>query len=255
MRLCGKEIDWGQMFNFKFVKTQLIIYLSCLAFFLIIRDRDFAFLKVISVALISTLALETAILYLKNRTLQITESSIITGLIIGYVLAGDEAWWKIFLASLMAVFSKHLLRVKNKHIFNPAAFGILLTIILFGASTEWRGTYLWYILLPFGSYLAYRIKKVELIIGYAIISLLLFGAQAISQKVFFWNIFGYFSYFYIFVMVIEPKTTPVKTIGKYLFGAGTAALIFVLTGLGIKFDVELFSLLVMNATVPLLNRL
>ena len=243
------------MLNFKSIKTQLIIYLFCLAFFLIIKDRDFAFLKVISVALISTVALEAVIFYLKNRTLQISESSIITGLIIGYVLAGEVAWWKVVLASLMAVLSKYLLRVKNKHIFNPAAFGIFLTIILFSASTGWKGTYLWYILVPFGLYFAYRIKKIELIIGYAIIFLVLFGAQAISQKVLFWNIFGYFSYFYIFVMVIEPKTTPVKIIGKYIFGAGTAALIFILTELGIKFDVELFSLLVMNATVPPLNKL
>lgn len=243
------------MFNVKFVKTQLIIFLSCLAILLIIKHKDLYFLKAISVALVSALVLESAILYLKNRTLQISESSIITGLIIGYVLAGGEAGWRIVLASLTAILSKHLLRVKNRHIFNPAAFGIFLAIILFGASTAWQGTYLWYILAPFGFYCAYRIKKVEVVVGYAVISLLLFGGQAISQKISPGKIFGYFSYFYIFVMVIEPKTTPVKTAGKYLFGAGTAALIFILTELGVRFDVELFSLLAMNAAVALLNKL
>jgi Na+-translocating ferredoxin:NAD+ oxidoreductase RnfD subunit len=43
--------------------------------------------------------------------------------------------------------------------------------------------------------------------------------------------------------------------GKYLFGAGVATLIFVLTEAGVRFDAELFSLLIMNAAVPLLNRL
>ena len=34
-----------------------------------------------------------------------------------------------------------------------------------------------------------------------------------------------------------------------------AAFIFILTEIGAKFDVELFSLLAMNAVVPLLNKL
>jgi len=83
----------------------------------------------------------------------------------------------------------------------------------------------------------------------------LFGAQAVAQRVSLWNIFGYFSYFYIFVMVIEPRTTPLNSIGKFIFGAGTAALIFILTEAGAGFDIELFSLLAMNVTVPLLNRI
>ena len=59
---------------------------------------------------------------------------------------------------------------------------------------------------------------------------------------------------FIFIMVIEPKTTPVKKLGKYLFGSGIAALIFILTERGVKFDIELFSLLAMNLVVPFLNK-
>jgi len=243
------------MLNFKSIKTQLIIYLVCFALFLAIKDKDISFLFSVLVAVISALVIESFILYLKTKDFRITESAVITGLIIGFVLSGDEAWWKFIFASALAIFSKHLIAFKKKHIFNPAAFGIFLSIILFGASTQWRGTYLWYIVVPFGIYFVYKLKKTGVLIGYALISLLLFGSQAMLEKVSFWNIFGYFSYFYIFVMVIEPKTTPLKTMGKYLFGAGTAALIFILTEAGVKFDVELFSLLVMNATVPLLNKL
>ena len=243
------------MFNLKSIKTQLIIYLACFALFLAIKDKDILFLFTVLVAVISALVIESLILYLKTKTFRITESSVITGLIIGFVLSSDEVWWKFIFASALAIFSKHLIRFHRKHIFNPAAFGIFLSIILLSASTQWRGTYLWYIVVPFGIYFVYKLKKTEVLIGYALVSLLLFGSQAMLQKVSFWNIFGYLSYFYIFVMVIEPKTTPLKTMGKYFFGAVTAALIFILSEAGAKFDVELFSLLVMNATVPLLNKL
>lgn len=243
------------MFNLKSIKAQLILYLGSFAFLLAAIERDYVFLAAFAIAVITSAATDSLILYFKTKLLQITESSIITGMIIGYVIASDEALWKFMFAAVLAILSKYLIRIRKKHIFNPAAFGVFLTLVILGASTQWKGTYYWYVLVPFGIYFAYKIKKLEIIIGYAIISLLLFGRQAIIQKIPFLDISGYFSYFYIFVMVIEPKTTPLNSMGKYLFGAGTAALIFILTQVGARFDVELFSLLAMNATGLLLNKL
>ena len=243
------------MLKLKSIKTRLILYLAFFALFLAAKDRDVLFLGTLIIAVISSLAAESVILYLKTKVFQVTESSIITGLIIGYVLSSDEVWWRFVLASSLAILSKYLIRFRKKHIFNPASFGIFLTLIIFGASTQWKETYAWYILLPFGFYFAQKIRKMEIIIGYAVFSLTLFGIQAVLQKVPLWHIFGYLSYFYIFVMVIEPKTTPLRPIGKFLFGAGVAVLIFILTAAGARFDVELFSLLAMNIAVPLLNKL
>lgn len=241
------------MLNFKSIKTQLIIYLACFAIFLAFKDKDVGFLVIIIIAVASSLTVESTLKYIKTKSFQVTESSIITGLIVGYTLSSDEAWWKFILASALAILSKYLIRFRKKHIFNPAAFGIFLTLV-FGAFSQWRGTYYWYILFPFGIYFALKIRKIEVIISYAVISLGLFGTQAIFQHVSLQNIFGYFSYFFIFIMVIEPMTSPIKPIGKLIFGAGVAGIIFILTELGAKFDVELLSLLVMNATVPLLNK-
>jgi Na+-translocating ferredoxin:NAD+ oxidoreductase RnfD subunit len=243
------------MLQLKSIKSQLILYLACFAIFLSVKDKDAIFLAMISIAVISSLVIESSILYFKTKIFQITESSIITGLIIGYVLSSDEGWLRFVLASSLAVLSKYLIRFRKKHIFNPAAFGIFLTLIFLGAATQWKGTYVWYILLPFGFYFVEKIKKIEIIIGYALVSLALFGIQAFLQKIALWHIFGYLSYFYIFVMVIEPKTTPMRPMGKFFFGAGVAMLIFILTELGAKFDVELFSLLILNITVPILNKI
>lgn len=243
------------MFNLKSIKTQLILYLVCFAIFLAIKDKDPAFLLSSLIAIFSASTIETLILYFKTKKLQITESSIITGLIIGFVLSSDAGWWNFVFAAALAIISKYLIIFKEKHIFNPAALGIFFSVILLGASTEWRGTYLWYVLVPFGLYFTRETKKIEVVTGYAVVSLLLFGIQALLRKAPLWNISGYFSYFYIFIMVIEPKTTPVKAMPKYLFGAAVAALIFILTGAGVRFDVELFSLLALNAASPLLNKL
>jgi Na+-translocating ferredoxin:NAD+ oxidoreductase RnfD subunit len=237
------------------IKTQVIVFLVCFGIFLSIKDRDSAFLLTTFIAVISSVLIDCAFSYLKNKKFTVTESSIISGLIIGYVLSSDQAWWMFFLASSLAISSKYLIRFHKRQIFNPAAFGILLTIGLFGTQTQWKGTYLWYILIPAGLYFSWKIKKLEIIIGYLAAALLLFGIQASIQKTPLLNIFGYLSYFYIFIMVIEPKTTPIKLPGKLLFGLGLAALIFILTEVGVRFDAELGSLLALNISVPFLNKL
>jgi len=242
------------MLNLKSIKTQLILFLGCFALFIAVKDKDPAFLFTTLIAVIFASAIEALISYLKTRTLRIGESAVITGLIAGYVISSDEVWWKPALVCSLAILSKHLVRFQKKHIFNPAAFGIFTAILFFGIAAQWKATYLWYVLAPLGIYFAHRLRKTEVLIGYAVVSCVLFGTQALLSKVPLGNISGYFSYFYIFVMIIEPKTSPSKPLGKYVFGTGIAVLIFIFTEAGVKFDAELLSLLLMNAAVPLLNK-
>jgi len=237
------------------IKTKLIIFLAAFAAFLSIRDRDAAFIFSAITALASAIITDLICSYVKNGKFSISGSSTVSALIIGFVLAGDNPWWIIVSASLFAILSKYLIRFNKKHIFNPAAFGIFLSILFFGANTQWKGTFLWYILLPAGLYFTYKIRKLELIVGYFITALGLFGIQAVLNKVPLIDIFGYLSYFYIFVMLIEPKTTPIKPLAKLVFGIAAAGLIFIFIQAQVKFDSELAALLILNLFVPLLNRI
>ena len=242
------------MLNVRSIKTQLALYLLVLALFLAVQGKDLSFLVSFAVCLMAAVAAEAVLLYFKTKKGQVTESAVIAGAIVGYVLSSDEAWWKLVLAAVFTIGLKHVVRWRNKHIFNPAALGLFIAILVLGVSLQWKGTYLWYFLAPCGFYLAWKMRKMEILAGYAGVSLVLFGAQALLQGVSLLNIFGYFSYFYIFIMVIEPKTTPSSRIGKYVFGAGLAGLIFLLNASDLSVEVELLSLLAMNAAVPLLNR-
>jgi Na+-translocating ferredoxin:NAD+ oxidoreductase RnfD subunit len=221
----------------------------------LVRDRDTAFLFTTFVALVSAIIIDLAASYFKNKKFSISESSIISALIIGFVLAGDSPRWVVAAAVLLALSSKYLIRFNKKHIFNPAAFGIFLSILLFGATTQWKGTFFWYLLLPAGLYFTYKLRKLELIIGYFAVALALFGAQALLNRVPLVNIIGYFSYFYVFIMLIEPKTTPIKSLAKFIFGIGAAVLIFIFIQAQVRFDSELAALLILNLSVPLLNKI
>jgi len=237
------------------LKSQLILYLFALAIFIILKDKNFKFLFAIFISVFSSIFIESLILFLKGKSFIVSQSSIITGLIIGYVIASNENWVKIVLVSLLAILSKYLIKFRKRHIFNPAGFGLFLSTIFFGVSLEWHGTYLWYILIPFGIYFVYRIKRIALLLGYIGVALFLFFMKAFLSNYSLAGFLYYFSYFYIFIMLIEPKTTPVEILPQFLFGALNSILAFILTEIGVRFDVEIFSLLILNASVPLLNLL
>jgi enediyne biosynthesis protein E5 len=236
------------------IKIQLFIFLSFFAFYLSFMDRDWRFLFGVSLSVVFCFILESLIIYFKEKKFRLADSAAITGLIIGYVLASSQPWWIFLLASLVAVCSKHIIRVKAKHIFNPAAFGIFSAILLTGAYTQWKGTYAWYILVPFGIYFVSKIRKAEILIGYIVAFFILFGSQAIMQKISLVNILGYLNYFFIFIMLVEPKTTPIYPKGKVIFGVACAVLIFIFAQIGVKVDAELSALIILNLLVPLFNK-
>jgi len=235
------------------IKLQLSIFLILFALYLSFIGKDTLFLLSLGISLISAIGTDTFITYLKTKKLILAESSIVSGLIIGYVLSSSQAWWIIALASIFAISSKHLIRFKARHIFNPAGFGTMAAVFLLGASTEWKGANLWYIVIPFGIYFVFKIKKQEIVVSYFIASFVLFGAQALIQNTQILNILGYLNYFFIFIMLIEPMTTPMTYYGKIIFGSGAGILIFILYVFGIR-ETELVALACFNLAAPLLNR-
>jgi len=237
----------------KSIKVQLGIFLSLFSAYIVFLEKHAEFLLAICISVISAALVDSAAAYLKKKEFVVTESSIVTGLIVSYVMAGSRAWWIIALASILAISSKHIIRFKARHIFNPAAFGVLAVVFLLGAYTEWKGAYLWYIIIPFGVYFSFKIKKLELVISYFIASFILFGGQAVIQGVNLWEILGYLNYFFIFIMLIEPMTTPATKFGKMIFGSGVGGMVFILYTLGVK-EPELLALACLNLFTPLLNK-
>lgn len=237
------------------IKTQLIIFLAAFALFLSVKEGDKAFLITTAAAVFFTVFAEAAFVCFKDKKFSISESAVISGLIIGFILSSDEPLWIFLLAAFLAVASRHYIVSAGGHLFNPAAFGIFFVVLLFGASTQWKGTFAWQALIPAGLYFGRSVRKLAIIAGYALVTFVLFGAQALRGGYSFLSVFGYLSYFYIFIMIIEPKTTPLRVPGKLIFGGAIALLIFILTEIGVKFDAELCALLALNLYVPALNKM
>jgi len=244
-----------KMLNIKSIKTQVILFLVIFSLGLSLPDKNVSFLFSAGICLVCSILFELFFLVIKKKPLIFPESAVITGLILGLVLASNQPKYVYVLAAFLAIGSKQIIRIKEKHIFNPAAFGILLTTLLLHANTQWLGTYLWYVLAPVGLYFIYKLRKLELLISYLVTATLLWTIQSLIQKINPLYVFGYLSYFFIFIMLIEPKTTPITKLGKIIFGILVGVTIFILTQIGIRFDAELASLLLANTMVVFLNNL
>lgn len=67
------------------------------------------------------------------------DGGIVTGLIIGLVLSATVSWQVVALTAVIAVVSKHMLKMGRKPIFNPAAFALLFTLLVFHTGQSWWG--------------------------------------------------------------------------------------------------------------------
>ena len=237
------------------VKVQLSIFLAVFGLYLSFLSRDFLLLKGIVLALLFTVSTDALISYIKNKKLVITESSLVSGLIIGYVLSSDLEWWVIGLAGVLAIASKHFIRFRERHIFNPAALGIFLTTLSLAVFTQWKAAYTWYIIVPAGVYFTLKIRKFDIVLSYFVVSVILYGIQAMMHGASLINILGYLNYFFIFIMLIEPRTTPFSRTGKILFGAGVASLTFLFYERSVRLEVELAALLCFNILNMFLNKI
>ena len=243
------------MINFKSIKVQINLFLAVFAAFLYLKEPRLALLTGFFWAILFSVLIEGIVLLLKAKKFQITDSALTSGLIIGYVFAAESPWWMFLVVAAFTVGLKRLLRFRGKNLLNPAAQGIFLAVLLLKGFTEWKGAYEWYILIPAGLYIVNKIKKTEVVWGYFGMSLALFIPQALAQGASLLDIPGYFNYFFIFIMLIEPKTTPPTRWPKVAFGAGVALLVFLFTEWGFRYEPELFALLVVNALVPFINKI
>jgi len=130
-------------------------------------------------------------------------------------------------AGLIALASKYILAIRGKHVFNPAALGAVVVVFFFEqGATWWAGGNL--PMLPLvligGILVARKLRHADLILaflGVALLSILLpvvvSGGEllpALRSALVNGSLF-----FFAFVMLVEPLTTPPRRIGRLAYGA------------------------------------
>jgi len=210
------------------------------------------------IAAITTTLLDLFVEYFKSKTWQFPQSALISGLFIGGLLTQNLQWYVYVLAGAIAILSKHLIKIQQKHIFNPANFGVLLVSIIFGVSHTWWVSSPLILVLIFGIFIIWRLRRFDLAISFLISYYLINSLIGIYQgaqlsEIYYAIINGGVIYFFSMYMLIEPKTNPIQRKQRIIYGSLVAAL-FIVFGFFIpQHDLPL-ALAIGNVFVPILNK-
>ena len=143
-------------------------------------------------------------------------SAYITGISVG-ILVRSPALWPYVLCSLISIMSKYVLRINDRHIWNPSNFGICALLLLApqavaGLSIQW-GNNIWPMLViwALGSAIIWRVNRFNItgtyVVSFIAFSFLRSWITGHPWKAEISPITGPMYQLFIFFMITDPKTT------------------------------------------------
>jgi Na+-translocating ferredoxin:NAD+ oxidoreductase RnfD subunit len=143
-------------------------------------------------------------------------SAYITGISVG-ILIRSPAIWPYALCSVLSIMSKYVLRVKNRHLWNPSNFGICVLLFLapqtVAALTIQWGNYKWPLIVIWilGSIIIWRAQRFHICATYVISFFAFAFLRSWITGDSWWAeiapITGPMYQLFIFFMITDPKTT------------------------------------------------
>jgi Na+-transporting NADH:ubiquinone oxidoreductase subunit NqrB len=169
-----------------------------------------------ALAIITAIAVEMALGRLFAGRWPHAASAYISGISVG-ILVRSPAVWPYALCSAISITSKYVLRVKDRHIWNPSNFGICAMLFLApytvaSLSVQW-GNNLWPMLViwTLGSVIIWRLKRFHICATYvtsffffALVRSLITGHPFLAEAA---PITGPMYQLFTFFMITDPKTT------------------------------------------------
>jgi Na+-translocating ferredoxin:NAD+ oxidoreductase RnfD subunit len=203
--------------RFKFDQRYLApLLITCI---LIVGQLSFGFLESLSrtvIAIITALVVELVVARLYWGRWPHLASAYVSGISVG-ILVRSPAFWPYALCSAISVTSKYVLRIKNRHLWNPSNFGICVLLLLAPEtvavlSIQW-GNYLlpMIVIWTLGSIIIWQVKRFHICATY-VLSFMLFALARswITGHPFLAEvapITGPMYQLFIFFMITDPKTT------------------------------------------------
>lgn len=219
-------------------KTQLGIFLTIIFLSALFKTPS---VKIIELFVVSTLfAVLFDLLFLKIRKVPFffPRAALVTGTIIALLTAPDLPLYDPILAAALAMFSKNFLRFP-RHIFNPAAFGLLVADLIFRHSISWWGVsfqsfsfaqdkqffaFISSLILLTPFYIStIRLKRYRIQVSF-LITLLILNRILNANFLILNSLLDPTILFFTAVMLPEPMTTPNRHIQQIVFGSIVAFL-------------------------------
>lgn len=182
----------------------------------------------IVMAIVVAIALEMVLGKVFKGKIPNLASAYITGISVG-ILIRSPFFWPFALCSAISITSKYVLRIGDRHLWNPSNFGLSAMLFLApfavaSLSIQW-GNNLWAmaVIWGLGSVIIYRLKRFHITITY-VISFVVFAfiRSLVTDHAFLAEvapITGPMYQLFIFFMITDPRTTVRSSIRAQCFVA------------------------------------
>ena len=218
-------------------KNQLILLL-CALFLIGASQENVRFIFWVLGGVLIAAATDTLIKYFFFNQKIFPKSAIISGFIVSGIINCQEPWFVLCIFCVLAIVSKNIIKYKKQHIFNPANFA-LFTAALFKIPLTWNIESNIYVIIAFGLYMAYSIKKISHVLGF----LLFFSVPLVIGQI---NPLLMASWFFVFIMLIEPKTSGFGRIRGFVFGSIAGISSYLIFKLMPQYDFFIVGLFIAN---------
>ena len=172
-------------------------------------------------------------------------------------------WQITILAAVLSIVSKYILTWKKKHIFNPSAIGIVLTILLtkqaWISPGQWgSGAVIFFMVCSLGFIVVTQVQKIDISLAFLLTFIgLLFARQIIylgwPLDFFIHSVSTGSLLLFSFFMISDPRTTPNHSLARLIWAAVVAAVAFYLTAFKFVNGAPVWVLVCASPLVPMLD--
>ncbi len=165
------------------------------------------------------------------------DGAILTGMLVAMVLSEHQSWSDAAITALIAIAGKRLFRSRYANLFNPAAFGLVVTFYLLHTGQDWWGAMTqlsaWCLLpvLAVGLYIANRINKLPMVLSFLGLYFVLATLATTWDAAGVAELFRYpdapAALFFALFILTDPPTSPTQHRDQLAVGALVALVSFV----------------------------
>ena len=189
---------------------------------------------VVPIIALPALAVETDVLFqmFRYRKVRAPDAAMATGLLLALLLPPSVSLLEAAGVASAAIALRHVLRVQDRPLFNPAAAGVLMGALFFGLAPSWWGSIGMWLVVVLGVLVTLRTPgswriPAAFFVSYGLLSV--FGnlvlGEVTSPTVLLLGAVDPAMLFFGFFMVPEPRTSVSRPGDRWIFGlaAGVAS--------------------------------
>lgn len=252
-------IDW---FKSDARHYQVLFQLSFLLYGIFALDWEIPLLR-FNIVILTCLGVQALFIHFKTKDWTGLKSALITAFSLCLMLEANTTTTFI-IAAVLGISSKFFLKINGKHIFNPANFGIMVTLLLTGdawiSPGQWGSNALLLMLVGCtGLVVLLRVKRLDTAFAFLIAFL---GLSFIRNILYLgWPMDFFYHQFstgslllFSFFMITDPMSTPSARPARIIWALLVGALTWWISTKLFVHTAPLWALFFMSPLVPLFDR-